>query len=55
MHGGKWPGARILGYMDVPEIDGYIWVKADREVTLGKFYPVQIDQVEEYDLIGHIK
>ena len=38
-------------YMDVPEIDGYIWVKADREVTLGKFYPVQIDQVEEYDLI----
>lgn len=42
-------------YMDVPEIDGYIWVKADREVTLGKFYPVQIDQVEEYDLIGHIK
>ncbi len=42
-------------YMDVPEIDGYIWVKADREVTLGKFYSVQIDQVEEYDLIGHIK
>ena len=42
-------------YIDLHEIDGYIWVKADREVTLGKFYPVQIDQVEEYDLIGHIK
>lgn len=42
-------------YMDVPEIDGFIWVKAESDFVIGKFYSVIIDQVEEYDLIGHRK
>ena len=42
-------------YMDVPEIDGYIWVKADQDLEIGKFYSVIVDQVKEYDLIGHQK
>lgn len=42
-------------YMDVPEIDGYIWVKADQDLEIGKFYSVIVDRVKEYDLIGHQK
>lgn len=42
-------------YMDVPEIDGYIWIKAEKDLMIGGFYHVVIDEVQEYDLIGHIK
>ena len=38
--------------MDVPEIDGYIYLKGDAEINT--FVNCKITDVSEYDLIGEI-
>ncbi len=46
-------------YMDVPEIDGYIYLKGDKElqnkIELNEFYKCEITDVKEYDLIGEFR
>ena len=39
-------------YMDVPEEDGVIFIKNDREIKSGEFVKVKVTNVREYDLIG---
>ena len=39
-------------YMDVPEIDGYIYLKGDAEINT--FVKCKITDVREYDLVGEI-
>ena len=43
-------------YMDVPEIDGYVYIKGSRElqseIELNTFNKCRITEVKEYDLIG---
>ncbi|MBO6242963.1 MAG: 30S ribosomal protein S12 methylthiotransferase RimO [Clostridia bacterium] len=42
-------------YMDVPDIDGLIYIKNNSSINLqGKFVKVKITDVNEYDLIGEI-
>ncbi len=40
-------------YMDAPEIDGKIYFSSKKKLKPGTFVRVKIDNVEEYDLIGH--
>ena len=46
-------------YMDVPEIDGYVYIKGNKElqekVQLNTFVNCKITEVREYDLIGEVK
>ena len=39
-------------YMDVPEEDGLIFVKANTELEIGKFIKCKVTDVRNYDLIG---
>ncbi len=39
-------------YMDAPDIDGYVFVKADRMIVSGSFAKVRITDYEGYDLVG---
>lgn len=39
-------------YMDVPDIDGLVFVKNENEHSLGDFINVQITDITEYDLIA---
>lgn len=41
-------------YLDAPEIDNYIYVSSDQELTAGEFYEVEITSAEEYDLFGTV-
>ena len=41
-------------YMDVPEEDGVIFVKNDREICIGSFVNCRVSSVRDYDLIGEI-
>ena len=41
-------------YMDVPEEDGVIFIKKEKEIPLGTFVKCKIINVREYDLIGEI-
>lgn len=41
-------------YMDVPEEDGVIFVKKEKEIPLGTFVKCKITNVKDYDLIGEI-
>ncbi|NLJ57637.1 MAG: 30S ribosomal protein S12 methylthiotransferase RimO, partial [Tissierellia bacterium] len=41
-------------YMDSVEIDGCVYVTADRELTLGNIYKVLINDALEYDLMGEL-
>ncbi len=41
-------------YMDVPEEDGVIFIKKDKELQLGTFVNCEVTAVREYDLIGKI-
>lgn len=41
-------------YMDVPEEDGVIFVKNDREAYIGSFVNCRVTSVRDYDLIGEI-
>lgn len=39
-------------FMDSPNVDGYIFVKTDKELMTGDFIDVVVTQANEYDLIG---
>lgn len=41
-------------YMDVPEEDGIVFIKNDRELDIGSFITCKIVSVSDYDLIGEI-
>ena len=41
-------------YKDAPNVDGYVFVNADRNLMTGDFVPVVITGSYEYDLIGEI-
>lgn len=41
-------------YMDVPEEDGVVFIKNDKEIKLGSFVKCKITNVRDYDLIGKI-
>lgn len=41
-------------YMDSPEIDGYTYIKSERELIIGDYYDVVIKDALEYDLIGEL-
>lgn len=49
---GLWVGR---SYMDAPDIDTRVYFTTDRELSPGEYLPVQIDQAQEYDLLGHLK
>lgn len=40
---------------DSPEVDGEVLVRATAELAVGHFYPVKIDQADEFDLYGTIE
>ena len=39
-------------YMDVPDIDGLVFAKKEREHSVGDFIKVKIENITEYDLIA---
>ena len=39
-------------YMDVPEIDGVVYIESDEEIQIGSFVKCTITDVKEYDLIA---
>lgn len=41
-------------YMDAPDIDGYLFLKSDRELLSGSFVKAFVTDSSEYDLIGEI-
>ena len=41
-------------YKDAPNVDGYVFVKADRSLMTGDFVTVKITGSSQYDLIGEI-
>ena len=40
-------------YMDAPEIDGKIYFQSKRKLKPGTFANVKIDEIGDYDLLGH--
>lgn len=42
-------------YTDVPEMDGVVFIKNNKQIQIGEFVECKITNVEEYDLIGEIK
>ena len=49
---GKYYIAR--SYMDVPDIDGVVFVNCDEENLEGKFIKVKVTNVQDYDLIAEV-
>ena len=41
-------------YMDVPDMDGLMFIKNDRDYNIGDFVKCKVKNVKEYDLIGEI-
>lgn len=41
-------------YMDSPDIDGVVYIDADKPLDIGSFIKVEISNYLEYDLIGEI-
>ncbi len=41
-------------YKDAPNVDGYIFVQADRELLSGEIVPVYVTEAKGYDLIGEL-
>ena len=41
-------------YMDVPQEDGVVFIKKEKEIKLGSFVKCKITEVRDYDLIGKI-
>lgn len=41
-------------YMDVPDMDGLMFIKNDRDYSIGDFVNCKVKNVKEYDLIGEI-
>ena len=42
-------------YMDAPDVDGYLFIKSDRELMSGDFCDVKVTGSNEYDLTGELK
>lgn len=42
-------------YMDAPNVDGYAFIHADRELMTGDFVNIKITESLEYDLIGELE
>ncbi len=42
-------------YADAPDIDGVVQIYSNRALTVGEIAPVEIEQANEYDLIGSTK
>ena len=42
-------------YKDAPNVDGYVFFSANREIISGEFVKVNVTQAKEYDLIGEMK
>ena len=42
-------------YMDVPEEDGVVFIKKEKDIPIGKFVNVKIKEVRDYDLVGVIE
>ncbi len=40
-------------YMDAPEIDGKVYFSSKRKLQPGTFVQVKIDEIGDYDLLGH--
>lgn len=41
-------------YMDVPEIDGVVYIKNTKQLNLGDWVDCKIKEVKDYDLMGEI-
>lgn len=41
-------------YKDAPNVDGYIFVNAERELLSGELVPVYVTDARDYDLIGEL-
>jgi len=41
-------------YMDVPDIDGVVYIKNTKPLRLGEFINIEVKEVLDYDLIGEI-
>ena len=39
-------------YMDVPDIDGLVFVKNEKEHSVGEFIKAKVEQTLEYDLVA---
>ena len=50
----SFDGKTYIGrsYMDVPEIDGVVYIESDEEIQIGSFVKCTITDVNEYDLIA---
>ena len=50
----SFDGKTYIGrsYMDVPEIDGVVYIESDDEIQIGSFVKCTITDVKEYDLIA---
>ena len=50
----SFDGKTYIGrsYMDVPEIDGVVYIESDDEIQIGSFIKCKITDVKEYDLIA---
>ena len=50
----SFDGKTYIGrsYMDVPEIDGVVYIASDEEIQIGSFVKCTITNVKEYDLIA---
>ena len=50
----SFDGKTYIGrsYMDVPEIDGVVYIESDDEIQIGSFVKCIITDVKEYDLIA---
>ncbi len=42
-------------YMDAPDVDGYLFIKSDRELMSGSFVQAVVTGCSEYDLTGELK
>ena len=50
----SFDGKTYIGrsYIDVPEIDGVVYIESDDEIQIGSFIKCKITDVKEYDLIA---
>ena len=39
---------------DAPDVDGKIYFSANRQLTVGEFYTVKIEEAVDYDLVGRV-
>ena len=39
-------------YMDVPDMDGVLWIKTNKKLEAGRYIPCKITDVSDYDLVG---